>query len=267
MKQSVIDMWHHFSEPLEGRVYHMYLDVKGLVTAGVGNLADPVGLALMMPWELDGKPASADQVRRDWTSLKAQQNLAKLHYKYAAKVTKVRLTDDGIDSMVAKKLASNELYMRQTFFPDWDAWPADAQLGVCSMAWAMGPGFPSKFGNFTRAAKAQRWLEAMAACKIREAGNPGIVPRNRANRLCFANAATVLASGLDPEQLYWPNEAPSFTGPGELSPDPHEAETDPAIVLPFSPDPNIEAVHEQRDADIADEEDTQPETPEAKDHG
>lgn len=242
LKRAVVDIWHHFSEPLEGRVPHMYIDVLGNITAGVGNLADPIGLALMMPWMLDGKPASADQVRRDWTALKAQPQLAKLHYKYAAKVTKVRLTDDGIDDMVAKKLAQNELYLRQTYFPDWDNWPADAQLGVCSMAWAVGPGFPTKFANFTRAAKAQRWLEAMAACKIREEGNPGIVPRNKANRLCFANAETVHRGGLDPEQLHWPKEAP--TEP--LEPVSREADTLPA----FTPDPNIAAVHEQRDKDI-----------------
>src|SRR5690606_22446954 len=38
MQQSVIDRWHDFSEPLEGRVSSMYLDVKGLVTCCVGNL-------------------------------------------------------------------------------------------------------------------------------------------------------------------------------------------------------------------------------------
>lgn len=242
MRQSVLDAWHAYSEPLEGRVHHMYLDILGLVTAGVGNLADPIGLALMMPWMLDGKPASADHVRRDWNALKAQQQLKKLHYKYAAKVTRVRLTDEGIDEMVAKKLAQNELYLRQTYFPDWDKWPADAQLGVCSMAWACGPGFPTKFTNFTRYAKEQKWLEAMASCKIREEGNPGIVPRNKANRLCFANAETVRRNGLDPEVLYWPGEAPTK----ELEPVSREAET----LTAFTSDPNIEAVHEARDEEL-----------------
>lgn len=210
MKQSVIDAWESYSVPLEGRVRWMYLDILGLVTAGVGNLADPVGLALQMPWvHGDGTPASSDAVRRDWHALKAQQQLSKLHYNYAARVTTVRLTDEGIDQIVAKKLAANELYMRQTYFPDWDRWPADAQLGVSSMAWAMGPGFPAKFPTFTRFAKEQQWAAAMAACTIREAGNPGVVPRNRANRLCFANAETVTRDGLSRNVLHWPNEAPN----------------------------------------------------------
>jgi GH24 family phage-related lysozyme (muramidase) len=248
VKQSVINAWHAFSTPLEGRVHWMYLDILGLVTAGVGNLADPIGLALIMPWVMpDGSPAPHDQIRRDWTALKAQQQLKKLHYKYAANVTKVRLTDAGIDAMVAKKLEQNALYLRQTYFPDWNKWPADAQLGALSMAWAVGPGFPTKFGNFTRFAKEQKWLEAMASCKIRETNadgspNAGIVPRNRANRLCFANAETVRRGGMDPEVLHWPNEAPTKS----LEPVDRDADTVPA----FTPDPNIEAVHEARDEEL-----------------
>lgn len=214
MKQSVISAWHIFSEPLEGRVHHMYLDVLGLVTAGVGNLADPVSLALQMPWMKDGSPANPDLVRRDWTALKAMQHLKSRHYRYAAPVTSVRLTDEGIDSMVRDRLKSNERILKKTF-PAWDEFPADAQLGICSMAWAMGAGFPAKFPRFTAAAKAQKWLEAMTACKIREGTpgqpdwNPGVVPRNKANRLCFANAETVRLGGTDPESLHWPNEAPA----------------------------------------------------------
>jgi GH24 family phage-related lysozyme (muramidase) len=266
VKASVLEAWHTFSTPLEGRVRHMYLDILGLVTAGVGNLADPVSLALQMPWvRPDGSPASSEEIRRDWAALKAQPALRKLHYKFAAPHTKVRLTDAGIDAMVRAKLLANESFMRGRYFPDWDQWPADAQLGVCSMAWACGPGFPAEFKNFARFAREQRWLEAMAACKIRETNpdgspNAGIIPRNRANRLCFANAETVRRGGMDPEILYWPDEAPTKPFPVD-----REAETDPAIPV-FVPDPNIEAVHQQRDADIADldSEPTHPETPEAK---
>ena len=37
-----------FTTRLEGRVPYMYLDIKGLVTIGVGNLIDPVDLALQV---------------------------------------------------------------------------------------------------------------------------------------------------------------------------------------------------------------------------
>jgi len=40
MHTSIRNYFIKFNEPIEGRVTHMYLDVKGLVTIGVGNLID-----------------------------------------------------------------------------------------------------------------------------------------------------------------------------------------------------------------------------------
>lgn len=244
MRQAVIDSWHEFSIPLEGRVHHMYLDILGLVTAGVGNLADPVSLALAMPWKrLDGTRAAPHEIVDNWNRIKNLQELKSRHYNAAAPFTNIRLDDEGIDAMVMQKLVGNAAFMQATHFPDLFRWPADAQLGVSSMAWACGPDFPREFKNFRRFAADQKWLEAMAACKIREAGNPGIVPRNQANRLCFANAETVRRGGLNPEILYWPKEAPTK----ELEPEPV---LQPRLAETFTPDPNVEAVHEARDEEL-----------------
>jgi GH24 family phage-related lysozyme (muramidase) len=208
MHQSILAKWHEFSEPLEGRVHHLYADIKQLLTAGVGNLADPVSLALQMPWRLpDGSLASKEEVTRQWWQVKAQAaRLSKLHYKYAAPLSTIRLTDEDIDAFVAKRLATTERALRK-YFPDWDEFPADAQLGCLSMAWAVGDGFPTIFKNFTRFANQHDWTAAVACCRIKEAGNPGIVPRNRRNELCFENAATVLDRGADRGVLHWPERA------------------------------------------------------------
>lgn len=45
MHQPVIDAFLDFTIPLEGKVSSMYLDVKGLVTTGIGNLVDQIGRA------------------------------------------------------------------------------------------------------------------------------------------------------------------------------------------------------------------------------
>lgn len=206
MHESVHAKWHDFSTPLEGRVHSPYLDVKGLVTVGVGNLIDPVSEALKLPWKLpDGSLASKETVRADWQTLKDRPDLAKLHWKYAAKLTTIRLTDEDIDALVDRRLRENETYLRATFH-DWDRFPADAQLGILSMAWAVGAGFTQKFTNFTRAALKQDWVGAAVSCKIRTTKNPGVVPRNRHNELCFHNAATVLEQGLPIDVLHWPNK-------------------------------------------------------------
>src|SRR5207244_2818316 len=62
---SIRDGFLAFSRPLEGRVPWMYLDIKGLVKTGVGNLIDPVGLALKLPFvhKADGSPASEVEIR------------------------------------------------------------------------------------------------------------------------------------------------------------------------------------------------------------
>lgn len=207
MHQSVLDAYHRFSEPLEGRVLSMYLDVKGLVTTGVGNLIDPVGAALRLPWKHpDGSLASDAEIREQWLALKGQQDLRKLHWKYAAAVTTLRLTDADVDALVVSKLLDNARELRKAY-PNFDDFPADAQLGCLSMAWAVGPGFPAIFKNFSRFAVKQDWVAAKACCKIKAEGNPGVVPRNRNNELCFDNAATVIQYGLDRSRLHWPTKA------------------------------------------------------------
>jgi GH24 family phage-related lysozyme (muramidase) len=207
MNQAVLTKWHQFSEPLEGRVHSMYLDVKGLVTTGVGNLIDPVTAALPLPWKhADGRPASRDEIGAAWRNLKARQDLSKLHWKFAAKLNDLRLTDEDIDALVVSKLTSNARELRKAY-PNFDDFPADAQLACLSMAWAVGPGFPAIFKNFSRFAVQQDWPNAKLCAKIKTENNPGIVPRNARNALCFDNAATVIQYALDRSVLHWPNKA------------------------------------------------------------
>jgi hypothetical protein len=220
MHQSVIEAWERFSTPLEGRVDAMYLDVKGLVTCAVGNLIDPIRLAEQLPWTLeDGTRADLAQVRADWHKLKDSAGFyAKMHWRYARAATLCRLTDAAIDDLVAQKRAEFFDHLKRHHFPALESFPADAQLGIMSMSWACGPGFPKTFGNFKRAVLAGDWVGAAASCKIRDGldtpqktdDNPGIVPRNKHNKFCFLNAARVLTNGIDDHHvLYWPELAPN----------------------------------------------------------
>ena len=95
IRQSVLDAWEGFSTPLEGRAHSMYLDVKGLVTTGVGNLIDTPSEAAKLPWihESSGAPASRDEIVAAWSALKARQDLSRLHWRYAAALNDLRLTD------------------------------------------------------------------------------------------------------------------------------------------------------------------------------
>jgi GH24 family phage-related lysozyme (muramidase) len=216
MHPEVAAAWRAFTEPLEGYVTSMYCDVKGLITTGCGNLIDPEPAALQLPWKhANGELATVGEISAAWRALKAQRDkYAKLHWKYAAQLNDLRLSDRDIDVLVLNKLNSNVAYLRRTF-SRWDTFPADGQLGILSMAWAVGPGFTKAFGNFTRLVLEGDWGGTIAkdasggyAAKIREAGNPGIVPRNARNRLCFANAELVARGAFDVDRLNWPNVVP-----------------------------------------------------------
>jgi GH24 family phage-related lysozyme (muramidase) len=204
MYDVVRNIFPDFSKQFEGRVSWMYLDVKGLVTIGVGNLIDPLSAAIGLPFvhRDDGSPATRDEIGAEWTALKSNTSLAQRGYQACKAVTRLGLTDDAIDDLVRRRLDQNEVLVKQAF-ADWDTWPADAQLGVHSMAWAMGAGFPAHFPMFSAACKKQDWNGAAANCHINDAGNPGVRPRNDTNVTLFRNAASVADSGLDPSNLVY----------------------------------------------------------------
>jgi hypothetical protein len=115
----------------------------------------------------------------------------------------------SIDTLVDNKLLQNESFLkRQTAFKDFDNWPADAQLGLLSMAWALGPGFSSSWPKFSAACQKADFDAAAENCQMSAVGNAGVIPRNRADKQLFKNAAAVLmdedASSYRRGNLYYP---------------------------------------------------------------
>lgn len=204
MRAAVRAVFVDWSTPLEGVVDFLYLDVKGLVTTAMGNLVDPMIYALPLPFvRPDGWLARRDEIIAAWNAVKARQDLA-LHGGMAFRnVTTLRLTKEGIAFVVGGKLDENDRYLRTRFGPDYDDWPADAQLAVHSMSWACGPAF--RFPQLEAALRVRDFVTAAAECTIHpEQGT--IVERNRRQRLLFMNAARVLEHGLDPDVLYYPRD-------------------------------------------------------------
>jgi len=193
-----------FSKMFEGYTTFMYTDAKGLVTTGVGNLCDPVGIAQGLPWQhTDGSAASSSDVQAAFSAVKAAypgvQSLA------CAKLTTIRLTIPTIEKMVRGKMLENDRYFASNF-SGFGSWPADAQLALHSMGWAMGPAF--NFPQFKTACVAQEFTTAAANCHMK---GIGIDLRNAANVLLFQNAATVKSQNLDASRL-WFLDSPSGSG-------------------------------------------------------
>ena len=196
---SVREVFYPWTAQYEGVIFWMYADILGLVTTGVGNLIDPVGLALPLPWQRpDGSAASEGEIRDAWQAVKDSPDAARLGAGYARGLTDLTLSEGAVVELVDRRLLQNADVLASRF-PGFWAWPADAQLATLSMAWAMGPGFD--FPRFADAVDRLDFVTAAAECTIREAGNPGVVPRNQADRALFLAAADVLATDGDPSRL------------------------------------------------------------------
>ena len=208
MRQSVRQIFPSFSVRFEGRVSWMYLDIKGLVTIGIGNLIDSENVTAQLPFfqKGSGAPASKEAIVAEWRLLKTRQDLAAKGHRACEAITNLRLTDAAIDDLVLQRLELNETILKRTF-AEWDSWPADAQLAVLSMAWAMGAGFPASWPKFTAACKARDFIAARGESQMNDVGNAGLKPRNAANALLLANAASVVDLALDPAELIYPRSS------------------------------------------------------------
>jgi hypothetical protein len=204
-----------FSVRFEGSVPWLYQDCRGLVTAAVGVLCDPLELALdtldgHMIRASDGQPATRHEIAADWQAIKRHPDLARRGHRAAESVAWLRLTPEGLEAVTLRKLDAMVAQLARRF-PALASWPASAQLAVLSLAWACGAGF--RFPRTERALLARDWTTAAEEGVIDATGNPGVVPRNAANRALWLAAAHVEAHGLDPAELLWepPAEVPYLT--------------------------------------------------------
>lgn len=190
MKQVVEGIWIDFNRPLEGDLPFFYADIKQLVTIGIGNLVDPIQTALGLPMRLpDGTLATKAQIAVAWHAVKNDPLCGKLGWKYAIKLplNNLRLDPEDSEKLVLGKFRQHD-HVFKNKFPDWECRPADAQLAVHSMAWALGADFFRKFPRFTRAFFSGDYAICSRECDIaNEEGT--VILRNARNRKLFLNAA------------------------------------------------------------------------------
>lgn len=211
MYQSVHDAFIPFNEPLEAREHFMYLDQKSLVTTGIGNLLDAddpqhfgsnahlLPYAYSLGWfdKNTNVQSGNAEIDQEYNTVKFS-GTAGQPINVREQITTLRITDATIDTLVLSQLASFESTLKgRPEFQSLDAWPADAQLGLFSMAWAMGPMF--NFPHFQAAAAQQNWIRAARECYIKD----GAVARNGRNQLLFSIASWVSATVGDFTQLVY----------------------------------------------------------------
>lgn len=210
MRNAVLQNYYDFTARFEGVVPFMYLDVKGLVTVGAGDLIDVADdpraglrMALGLPWmRADGAAAAPAEIVAEWEKVKAHREMAPLGGLAFRGITTLHLEPTAIARLVLGKLTQNETWLAGRF-AGYASWPADGQLAIHSMAWAVGPAF--RFPMFEAAVRRLDFMTAASECHIDELGNPGVAARNIANRSLWLNAATVRRLGLDADILYYPD--------------------------------------------------------------
>lgn len=191
LSPEVTARWISHTERYEGHIPWMYLDIRGLVTIGAGALVDPVDLAVGLPLRhrSTGTLATPEAIRREWYALKGQPGLAHAGARAAGALATLALSDADLDALTWRRLDSTVAALVGRW-PELPSWPWQAQLAVCSWAWAVGAMAPAEeWPKFTAALQAQDWATAAQECRIREEGNPGVAPRNRENKRLFEEAA------------------------------------------------------------------------------
>ena len=141
----------------EGVVGHMYLDVVGLVTIGVGfMLKNPAAAAALKLVRRDtGALATVAEKSQDWESVHAQEK-AKVAASYK-KFTQLDLPNSEIDRELASHLQDFTRNLTSRF-PKFAEFPDKAQIGLLDMIYSLGPqGLFTGFPRFCSSVDAQDW--------------------------------------------------------------------------------------------------------------
>lgn len=234
MYDSVRAAFVPFSSPLEGVVYWPYVDVKNLVTTAMGYLCDDSGTFHSIPWKVGsgtGPLADSDAVEAGYMAVKGAGAAGRGGGNQAG-LSSLRISDDDVANLTATKMLGNEQILKRSF-PNYDNLPADAQLLLHSMAWAMGPAFAGGYPSFTSAVNAvtPNWKTAALQSWMKDTTdgwvpktldddysahqpnlNPGLRPRNILNRQLAINAYNATQAGTPFSQLWWPSTSGVSTG-------------------------------------------------------
>jgi hypothetical protein len=204
----------------EGKVRWPYLDEKGLVTYGIGILGDggAKGKFLSEPWKIEApglgaRAATNAEIEAAWQAVKSHQEWKGYGGGNAVwqGLTDLRLDDDGIQNATESWLQQSEPTLRQ-HFPGYDTMPADAQLALLGMSYAMGPAFAQGYPAFAAAINSvvPNYVTAANESAINKNVNSAIADHNATNRQLFLNAANAMRSKTPFSQLWWPDN----TDPG-----------------------------------------------------
>lgn len=215
------EKFFEYTDKLEGgSVNYMFLiyDQAGgfHVATGFGITFLKPDDAVELPWLIEkGGGASAPQIKADYAIIEKKTDIAggpgQPHRMGGDPVwkplTSCRLTPDGLKQGVAKML-ENKLRVLRANFPEFDDWPADAQLAAASIQWAgdVKTGWP----KLTKALLAKDWAVASTQCSFAETKDTNVFLKMRSQRqvTLFKNAQRVKEGAATEDHLDWETVLP-----------------------------------------------------------
>lgn len=213
MRAVVLAAFPGFTANLEGALNFLYLDKLGIPTTAYGNALFSTAAMCALPWRhADGTFASRDEMIAEYSTI---QNLkGKTSPKGVlwtecgggafGPMTRLHLDSEGITTLVQRTIQMDDAAMARKF-PDWEEWPANAQLAIHSLVWACGTGY--RFPKMDAALRARDFGAAAREIEMTPESNPGndLTRRNAANQTLMTNAARVQSFHLDYDMLNWAN--------------------------------------------------------------
>ncbi len=168
----------------EGCIDHMYLDTRGNVTIGIGQLVPSADFAMTLRLVLrdSGEAASAQQITEDYDNVSAQQTgMTAARYK---PFTRLEMTHADIDSLLDNHIDEFTGGLEREI-SDFNAFPDTAQEALLDMAFNLGvSGLVRKFPKLVSAASQRDWQTCAAECERRGIGDQ----RNQATKQLFESA-------------------------------------------------------------------------------
>ena len=196
LKNVAIAQKVHLTEGFEDYVAHMYLDVSGQVTVGIGHGILSAPAACLLPFKkADGKGAGADEVSKAFNAVHAhrasQREKAKVA-KHFATMTDLVLGEADIYKLAQQDIEVHERILRPKF-PEYDKYPAGVQEVLLDMVFSMGINkLMTAYPKFVTAVRKKDWKTAAENCGRRQVQRS----RNLAVETRLRNAAAPAGGDL-----------------------------------------------------------------------
>jgi len=146
-------------EKYEGKVSHMYLDSKGLVTVGVGHLLKDLASAQKLSFKKSNNmPASKSEIKADYDAVKKQSKnrLASFYKKHVV----LKLLDVDMNALTNKHIDSFEGELKK-IFTDFSTYPTEVKFALFDIIFNVGmTDLNNKWPSFKTAIKAKDWSKA-----------------------------------------------------------------------------------------------------------